>query len=93
MTGLHSGEEVVLKTPQIPLAKMATMMISMVGVGNITLGQEQIQIQMREEVKAEVKAGTLVLPMPFEICGQDEEMPMQELVHKLLLSLLEAGHS
>ena len=76
MMGLHSGEEVVLKTLQMPLAKMATMMISMVGVGNNTLGQKQIQIQMKGEVKGEVKAGTLVLPMPFEICGQDEGMPM-----------------
>lgn len=92
MRGLHSGEEVVLKTTQIPLEKMATT-ISMVGGGNITLGQEQIQIQMKEEDEAEVKAGTLALPMPFEICVQDGEMLMQELLHKLLLSLLEVGPS
>lgn len=93
MTGLHSGEEVVLKTPQMPLVKMATTMISMVGVANITLGQEQIQTQMKEEDEAEVKAGILVLRMPFEICVQDGEMLMQELVDKLQLLLLEAGHS
>lgn len=48
---------------------------------------------MKEEVEAEVKAGTLVLPMPFEICVQDGEILMRELVHKLLVLLLEAGHS
>lgn len=92
MRGLHSGEGVVLKTTQIPLEKMATT-ISMVGGGNITLGQEQIQTRMKEEDEAEVKAGTLVLPMPFEIYVQDGELLMQELLHKLLLLLPEVGPS
>jgi hypothetical protein len=47
---------------------------------------------VKEEDEAEVKAGTLVPQMPFEISVQDGEMLMQELVHKLLLLLLEAGH-
>jgi hypothetical protein len=93
MTGLHTGEDLGLKTMQIPASKMAEMMISMGGVGKPMLHEEQIQSLMKGEEEAEIKAGTLVLPMPFEICVQGEEMPMQELVDRLLLLCPEAEPS
>jgi len=89
MKGLRTGEDLGLRTMQIP----AMTVISMGGVGKPMLREEQIQCQMKEEDEAEIKAGILVPPTPFEICVQDGDIPMQELVHRPLLLLLEAGPS
>jgi hypothetical protein len=67
--------------------------ISMDGVGEPMSREEQIQSQMKEGDEAGIKAGILVPPTSFEICVQDGEMPMQELVQRLLLFLLEAEPS